>query len=84
MKKLNEMNLNQKTYFVCAVFILGILVLVFYDGNPVPAFIGCALTFAGVALDVKLIRCPLCGRWLGIYPRTPCRWCKRDFDFKEK
>ena len=82
--KMKEKTLNQRTYFVCGVFLAGIFVLLFYNGSPALAFVGCALVFAGVVLDVKLIRCPRCGRWLGIYPRTPCRWCKQSFDYKEK
>ena len=46
--------------------------------------LGLGLIMAGLILDVALVRCPVCGVWLGKDPGPYCRACGVQLDWKKK
>ena len=46
--------------------------------------LGLAVIVVGTVLNIRLLRCPHCGSWLGRYPGEYCRDCGKKIPWTEK
>lgn len=82
------MSLKQKRTLSIVVMVIGIVPMMFGVGSggerQILFWIGMAVFFVGIGINVLLVRCPHCGAWLGRYPGENCATCgKKINDPKE-
>ena len=86
--RLHYLSLKQKSAFSVVFLVLG-LVFVLASNHAVASNVkaimmglGCAIILLGILLNVKLVRCPHCGEWIGRYAGTPvCNYCRQPLDW---
>ena len=86
--RLKYLSLKQKSAFSVVFLVLG-LVFVLASNNAVARnvrtimiVLGCAIILLGILLNVKLVRCPHCGEWIGRYAGTSfCNYCRQPLDW---
>ena len=88
MKEVPPVSLHKKQWLCVGVMAVGIFLVLLAsaasNARQGLAVLGCVVSGAGLILQVRLVRCPHCGTWVGKYPGEFCKNCGKELPWDEK